>query len=419
MQLIRRAVLVCILGIVSFSGGESTAENSNNIEGIAFENGIWLQGNRFESRNFYSVDGLLTTQAPDRVTQTIDLTGGYVIPPYCEAHNHNIGVGRPEERSARYLLAGVYYVQSMNDAAFLADIEMDVYERVDTIDVAFAHGGLTGEGGHPVILLNGIFASGGYPGLEAVEDHAYFEIVDRASLGAKWPSIAALKPDILKIFLQFSEEYEQRKNDPEYLGNRGIDPALVPEIVSRAHGEGLRVAAHVTSTHDFGVAVQAGVDVIAHLPGYMSEEIITPEDARLAASRGITVITTAALAESVGARGGIDLEILKSAQRESLLALINAGVSIALGSDSWSDTTHREAMYLHQLGVFSEAELLQIWTTNCARIVFPDRQVGELSEGFEASFLVLDGNPLEDFAATRSIQMRFKKGEYIVPSLAD
>jgi imidazolonepropionase-like amidohydrolase len=33
-----------------------------------------------------------------------------------------------------------------------------------------------------------------------------------------------------------------------------------------------------------------------------------------------------------------------------------------------------------------------------------------LSEGYEASFIVLRGNPLENFERIRDIQLRFKQG---------
>ena len=37
-------------------------------------------------------------------------------------------------------------------------------------------------------------------------------------------------------------------------------------------------------------------------------------------------------------------------------------------------------------------------------------RIGQLEDGFEASFLGLAGNPLEDFASTRQIRFRVKNG---------
>jgi hypothetical protein len=55
-------------------------------------------------------------------------------------------------------------------------------------------------------------------------------------------------------------------------GNRGLDPALVPLIVARAHAAGLHVSAHVSSAADFRIAVDGGVDQIAHVPGQRSND---------------------------------------------------------------------------------------------------------------------------------------------------
>ena len=36
--------------------------------------------------------------------------------------------------------------------------------------------------------------------------------------------------------------------------------------------------------------------------------------------------------------------------------------------------------------------------------------LGALNEGYEASFLALEGNPIEDLQNVRKIKMRFKQG---------
>jgi Amidohydrolase family len=388
-------------------------------EPLRFENGLWFDGSGFVPRTVETRAGLLDLTAMDNGTaRIIDPQGAYVVPPYCEAHNHNLGVGDPEGRGARYLAGGVFYIQILNDAPYFSHQEEPVFARPDTVDVTFAHGGLTGPGGHPVELLEGIKRAGGYPGLPQLKDQAYFEIADLATLSAKWPLLLESKPDLVKIFLQFSEEYEKRKDDPAYAGNRGLDPSLVGTVVSWAHRDGLRVAAHVTSATDFGVAVRAGVDIIAHLPGFMTPERIAPEDARVAARLGITVITTAALADSLAKESG-DLERIQSLQKENLEHLRNAGVRLAIGSDNWADDSHREVQYLRELGVFSDLELLEMWTRACPETVLPGRRIGQLETGFEASFLVLAGNPPEDFANTRQLGLRVKNGLLLQPNEAE
>ncbi len=241
-----------------------------------------------------------------------------------------------------------------------------------------------------------------------------FEAESAADVDAKWTRVVSSRPSIVKAFLQYSEEYEARRGDPKFFGNRGLSPEAFRRVVALAHRDQLRVAAHVASAQDFSVAVRAGADVIAHLPGYLSPETIAPADAKLAAAKKIVLIPTASLARGL-ARGAGVLERVQTAQRENLRLLKQEGVALAIGSDSWSDTSHQEVEYLRTLNVFDDLDLLRMWTENCAATVFPGRKIGRLVDGAEADFLVLDSNPLVDFAATRRILQRVKNGQVLPP----
>jgi imidazolonepropionase-like amidohydrolase len=99
--------------------------------------------------------------------------------------------------------------------------------------------------------------------------------------------------------------------------------------------------------------------------------------------------------------------------RANLEMLLKHGVPIAIGSDEYGDTSVGEALYLHELGVFSPAALLRIWTETTARTIFPTRQLGRLQPGYEASFLSLAGNPLVDFSVVKQIRLRVKQGQLL------
>jgi imidazolonepropionase-like amidohydrolase len=60
-----------------------------------------------------------------------------------------------------------------------------------------------------------------------------------------------------------------------------------------------------------------------------------------------------------------------------------------------------------------------MWSEITPRTIFPDRQIGALQEGFEASFLALEGDPLRDFRNVRRIKIRFKQGFLFEPQGAD
>jgi imidazolonepropionase-like amidohydrolase len=69
-----------------------------------------------------------------------------------------------------------------------------------------------------------------------------------------------------------------------------------------------------------------------------------------------------------------------------------------------------EAIYLSSLGVYSNAELLRLWTEVTPQSIFPNRQIGRLARGYESSFIVLDGDPLADFSNVKRIKLRVKQG---------
>jgi imidazolonepropionase-like amidohydrolase len=54
-----------------------------------------------------------------------------------------------------------------------------------------------------------------------------------------------------------------------------------------------------------------------------------------------------------------------------------------------------------------------MWGERCAKAVFPKRKVGRLDDGYEASFLVLRGDPLADFDNTGRIVRAMKDGRWL------
>ncbi len=68
-------------------------------------------------------------------------------------------------------------------------------------------------------------------------------------------------------------------------------------------------------------------------------------------------------------------------------------------------------LHIASLSVFTKLELLKIWSEATPQTIFPNRKIGFLKDGYEASFLVLGGNPLENFGEIKNIRMRFKQGQ--------
>lgn len=377
-------------------------------QAIAMTGALWFDGARFIARTGYSIDGRFAFRRPSQVSETLDLAGAYIVPPYADAHNHGIGTGvetRDRQMIAAYLNAGVFYMQSHGNLPVTPDYKTRLALNTATgLDAIFAQGSITGPGGHPVALIRDVLLPRGFfPGqtVESLRDVRFYEVASEADLDAKWPLIQAAGGDFVKFFLFDSENHVARAADPAFVGRRGLDPTLARSVASRAHADGKRASAHVVTAADFRVALDAGADIIAHVP----QQELTADDARRAAAQRVIVITTCAFLFRL-ARG--DAEVLRTVQSRNLRLLRDAGVHLAIGSDDPADPTPGEIAYLSELGIFSDAELLSLWTDATARAIFPDRRIGALLEGYEASFLALDANPLEQRGAP--IRLRFKQG---------
>jgi hypothetical protein len=422
-----------ICAIISFSPSHAfrqTHSNGASQSIYKFVNGQWFDGKRFRPQTFYAVGGFLTRKRPRGDIKTIDLAKGFVVPPFAEAHNHNLGSAIYLNRESiqgmiqRYLADGIFYVKIPgNDAANAAILRREFVGRLDSVDVSYANGVLTSRDGHPIGMTVDSFKEAGAtpPAVAELEGKTFFIIESEADLHAKWSQILAGKPDFIKTILCHSQNFAKRRKTSSLYGYNGLDPDLLPGIVKQAHAAGLRVSTHIYSAADFAAAVRAGVDEINHLPGIRFEDgttetdyMIAPADAERAAKQGTIVVTTANLARYFAKDEA--LATVMSVQRKNLQLLKASGVLLAIGSDDYPTTSVEEAMFLKSMGVFDNSELLRMWSVTAAQTIFPDRKIGHLRQGYEANFIVLRGNPLENFERVREIALRFKQGVLITPT---
>lgn len=402
------AVLVCLLWHAAPAGrARVSSPTAAHTAVYRFTGGLWFDGRVFAPATFYSVNGVLHKSHTGRVDAVYDLSGKFVVPPFAEAHNHHFTEGMDYRAQIRtHLAQGVFYAKNTNAAQKWAEAVRPLLNTPESVDVIFAGGGLTAAGGHPVQIYDFIGDRGLFPGWgkERMADQAYFIVSDEKELETKWPLVLAGRPDFIKTYLEHSEEYEQRRADPKFYGQRGLDPKLLPVIVARAHRDKLRVAVHVNTAADFRHALDARADEIAHLP----LERLTEADARRAARQRTVVVTT-----TLSHRHTSHVPDLDDVYRHNLRLLHAAGVTLAVGTDDNNRTALEEALNLQRLGVFDNLALLKLWAETTPQTIFPARKLGRLTDGYEASFLALDANPLADFSNVKKISLRFKQGHEI------
>lgn len=393
---------------------------------IHFINGQWFNGNDFTSTDFYSVNGILTKNTPATVDTVIDLKQQFIIPPFGEAHNHSPETDQDlDVFIERYLADGIFYIKNPNSIPFATNKIKTKINHPQSVDVLYANGGLTARGGHPTTLYNymlGTTYKKALPGwtTKSFEGEAYYLINSIEQLEKKWPFILSQKPGFIKFYLIFSEEYEQRKDDTAFNGKKGIDPTLAKLITKKAHAAGLSVSAHAETPNDLKVALAAGVDEINHLPGYQvrwrdgyTEDYykLPPQLVKRMKKKKVHVDPTYSLLETeIRPMSNQQREAQMNVQKQNLLLLKKYQVPVTIGCDSYNLTAQTEIEYLRKMNIYSNRELLKMWCEITPAAIFPNRKIARLQEGYEASFLILPRNPLENFDHAYSIALRVKQG---------
>jgi imidazolonepropionase-like amidohydrolase len=384
----------------------------------AYTNGRWYDGERFVDRPAFVRDGTFVETPRAAAGATIDLKGGYVLPAFAEAHHHTV-ICEPG-RIKKFIDAGVLYAAIMAASNSTRECQGKMHGP-GSVEVVTALAGITAPNAHPTQI--------GLRWLKPEElDGVWVYLVESAADTDRiWPRIEEMQPDFLKIVLSYSEDYARLRDDPSIASwYRGLDPSLVAPIVERAHASNLRVAAHVMSAHDFEVAVDGGVDIIAHMPGFAPGAAFTGENdnpyfadlapdspryrissaaAARAAAKGVAVVTTLS--------GGPAIPPAAAANVETLRA---ANLTLLIGSDRGEFNSVDEAIYLVRNGILPAADAVRSLAQTTPQFFFPDRKVGALSEGGEATFVVLSGDPLAEIDRLRSPTWVIQRGKQLRPT---
>ena len=104
--------------------------------------------------------------------------------------------------------------------------------------------------------------------------------------------------------------------------------------------------------------------------------------------------------------------------RKNLLNAYQAGVTLVTGSDagnatvSHGPTVHREVELWVEAGIPHNAAL-QGATGNAAQLLGAGGRIGFVRKGYEATLLLVDGDPTKDIGAIERISRVFLKGESV------
>lgn len=408
---------------------------SSKAQTYQFKNSKWLINNKFVSKTVYTQNGKFVSEKPVIIDSVIDLNNKFCIPPFGDAHTHNLdGTYGLQDMIMKYLKEGVFYVQVLGNNGQGAVNSRPVLARTK-LDVQYANGLLTSTYGHGFYpyepMAMGIYApyqqimyADSIKKSRLVENKAYFFLDSIADVDKKWDLIMAYKPDLIKIVLNDAKNYITKRKI-EKPDDNGLSEEVATYIVKKAHQQGLRVYAHIETADDARLCAKIGVDALAHLPGYgwngkeesKNKYCINQEDIKNFKKANITIIPTFNYdgTRTYDSNGNetINIENFNASIEYKtwvLKRLKKADIPIGLGADSYGSTVMPEIDTLIKNKIFSNRELVEIYSKTTPQLIFPTRKIGEIKEGYEASFIVLEENPFKNIEAIKSIGLKIKQG---------
>jgi imidazolonepropionase-like amidohydrolase len=382
-----------------------------------------------ENDRFTRIGANGRVQAPPGARR-VDLSGKTVIPALVDAHVH-MGYRK-----------GVTFTA----ANYTRDNLFDELDRFAYYGVAAILEAGTGRGSLPFQVRNEARSGARYltagrgfampnagPGVP-MRDAAY-GVTSEAEARRDVRELVANRPDLIKIWV------DDRNGTVEKL-----KPNLYRAIIDEAHAHRVRVMAHIASLDDAKDLLRAGIDGFGHV--VRDRDIDAELLAMLKPRRSVFFVETLwgernAIYE--GRPAWLGEQILRDtlsageinqladafaaaatptpAQRESAQRLLRnvatlnaAGVKLGLGTDTGGVTgggyfglaSQIELELLVKAGL-TPAQAIVAATATSASILGLD-QLGTVSAGKSADFLVLDANPLDEIANTRKISAVYLRG---------
>ncbi len=411
-KIITLALLTCLAVF------QATAQNASKT--YELRNGAWYNGQDFSTTNWYMTGGTLTRKTPAKVDSVIDLTGKWIVPPLADAYCSSLS-DNPNAKmvTESYLGEGVFYLQILSNSQEDRKALNGLVNTTTTPDAAFANGGITCTLGEPFIryeapaqnIRNPQLIAQRYDQiklLRAMLGNGYWFIDNKTALDANWKKIEEQKPDLISIYLLDAANSGGKEG-------KGLTPDVAKLVVKKAHRAKLRVYAHIETAEDLRLATKLGVDGIANLPvaadsakGAASK--LEAADWAKLAKKKTPVVPLLSHVQTHGAAAGS-----QEAQAQRLKEMLDNGVQVVIGSNDPQRTIRAELNYWFQNSRIDYAKALQIVCVATPQAIFPGRKIGRFEEGYEASFLVLDDNPINNILKLRAISWKVKQGKFLPP----
>ena len=400
----------------------------------ALINGVLLDGTRDmipQTGKVVCVEGNTITAVTEGPVpagyEPVDLAGRYILPGLINLHVHLPASGKPKKKpsdpkklvkliTSNGLMrrVGVKLCESYARTELLSGVTtVRTVGGVADFDTIIREKAAAGEILGPRVVASNMAVS--VPGGHMAGSLAY-EARTPEEAAAYVERIAAEKPDLIKLMITGGVM------DAEVVGEPGVlrmQPSLVKAACDKAHGLGMKVAAHVESPEGVRVALENGVDSIEN-GAKPDEEIL-----RLLREHGAFQVATLspaipyALFDRSVSHATYEQQENGKVVLEGVIAMARAclenDIPVGLGTDTGCPyVTHydmwRELCYFVKYCGVTPAFALYSATLLNARMAGIDSVTGSVEAGKAADLIVCDRDPLADLSALRSLHRVIKDG---------
>ena len=194
---------------------------------------------------------------------------------------------------------------------------------------------------------------------------------------------------------------------------------LAKPIAAEAHRAGKPVFAHVSNNQGIEVALQSGVDILAHTTP--ADDLWTSSMVQRMITAHMALTPTLTLWDiefSKGNNSPENREKVMTRAADQLRAFSQAGGQVLFGTDvgyiDKSDTAE-EFTWMSRAGMDFPQILASLTTNPAARFGFSSHS-GQIAKGMDADLVVLDGDPAKDIIAFSKIHQVIRGGQLIYPA---
>ncbi|MFN0175326.1 MAG: hypothetical protein ACKVU0_11805 [Saprospiraceae bacterium] len=382
-----------------------------------FRNGQWYNGKGFVTATWYTTNGVLSKKAPAKIDSMIDLEGRWVVPPMGDAHCSSITENPSAANTlGQYMGEGVFYLQMLGNTQEGRTATAPLLNKDGAPDAVFANGVITCTLGHPFLEYEGPANKIKNPTLwgekyaelktsQKMLGNGYWFVDNKVALEANWDKIKMQNPGVISIYLMDVQNNGGKEG-------KGLSAEVAKLVVKKAHKSDLRVYAHVETADDLRLGLKLGVDGFANLPGHNWDGLGDTKKFELTAADIKTLVkkkTPLVLLLSHG-QAAANRAAVQEFHKKTLKRLFDANVVVAMGSDDSQRTMRMELNYWFGLGELDDANTLKVLCENTPRAIFPNRKIGKIENGYEASFLVLGDNPHSNVLKARVQAFKVKNG---------